>query len=315
MTEEKIYLEQGVMVSDLFGSDRANVTRACELFDVKISELSGVLRINGVEGNVNRAVDFCHRLIAMLDGSRKRIDAHDFELVYKSFKQKQENELQKLFAERVKLGTRKKDVLPRTMTQLNYIRAIREHELVFGVGPAGTGKTYLAMAMAVEALMSKKCERIILSRPARESGENLGFLPGTLEEKIAPYLRPLYDALYAMIEFEQAKALIERNIVEVAPLAFMRGRTLNNAFIILDEAQNATSEQMLMFLTRLGFGSRCVVTGDPAQSDLIGSERSGLLEAEQRLSAVEEIAFCHFTPADVVRHQLVEKIIRAYEKH
>ena len=300
MTEEKIYLEQGVMVSDLFGSDRANVTRACELFDVKISELSGVLRINGVEGNVNRAVDFCHRLIAMLDGSRKRIDAQDFELVYKSFKQKQENELQKLFAERVKL---------------NYIRAIREHELVFGVGPAGTGKTYLAMAMAVEALMSKKCERIILSRPARESGENLGFLPGTLEEKIAPYLRPLYDALYAMIEFEQAKALIERNIVEVAPLAFMRGRTLNNAFIILDEAQNATSEQMLMFLTRLGFGSRCVVTGDPAQSDLIGSERSGLLEAEQRLSAVEEIAFCHFTPADVVRHQLVEKIIRAYEKH
>jgi phosphate starvation-inducible PhoH-like protein len=192
---------------------------------------------------------------------------------------------------------------------------MRNKDIVFGVGPAGTGKTYLAMAMAVSELLQGNYSRIILTRPAREAGENLGFLPGNLEEKIAPYLRPLYDALYDMLEFEEAAALIEKNIIEVAPLAFMRGRTLNNAFIILDEAQNSTVEQMLMFLTRLGFDSQCVVTGDPFQSDLPGNIRSGLEHSVVALKNIDEIGVCKFSTADVVRHTLVEKIITAYQRH
>ena len=194
------------------------------------------------------------------------------------------------------------------------MRAIREKDIVFGIGPAGTGKTYLAMAMAVSALLKGRFNRIILTRPAKEAGENLGFLPGNLEEKILPYLRPLYDALYDMIPFEDASSLIERNIIEVAPLAFMRGRTLNSAFIILDEAQNTTEEQMLMFLTRLGYDSQCVITGDPTQNDLARHERSGLIHAEKTLQEIPEIAFCKFTSRDVVRHALVEKIINAYQQ-
>lgn len=191
---------------------------------------------------------------------------------------------------------------------------MREKDIVFGIGPAGTGKTYLAMAMAVSELLAGNFSRIILTRPAREAGENLGFLPGNLEEKIMPYLRPLYDALYDMLEFEEASLLIEKNVIEVAPLAFMRGRTLNNAYIILDEAQNTTDDQMLMFLTRLGFDSKCVITGDPFQTDLDKRQTSGLLHATKALTDVDEIAVCNFTTKDVVRHALVEKIITAYQK-
>jgi phosphate starvation-inducible PhoH-like protein len=183
---------------------------------------------------------------------------------------------------------------------------------VFGIGPAGTGKTYLAMAAAVSELLQHRHARIILTRPAREAGESLGFLPGNLEEKILPYLRPLYDALYDMLDFDEVSSLIERNVIEVAPLAFMRGRTLNNSFIILDEAQNTTVEQMLMFLTRIGFNSRCVITGDPSQTDLTEKERSGLLHASRVLGSIPEIGFTTFEKRDIVRHALIEKIIDAF---
>ena len=210
------------------------------------------------------------------------------------------------------MSPKKREVLPRSRRQLEYVRAIRSRDVVFGIGPAGTGKTYLAMALAVSEFLKGNVNRIVLTRPARESGENLGFLPGSLEEKIMPYLRPLYDALYDMMSFDEVSGLIERGVIEVAPLAFMRGRTLNNAFIILDEAQNTTEEQMLMFLTRMGFGSRCVITGDPSQSDLTGRERSGLLHAIDTLQKVPEIGFVFFDTGDVVRHALLEKIILAY---
>ena len=205
-----------------------------------------------------------------------------------------------------------KKVKCKTLGQKKYVQALKRNTVVFGIGPAGTGKTYLAVAMAVVAFKNKEVERIILTRPAVEAGESLGFLPGKLEEKINPYLRPLYDALYDMMEMNESADLLDRGIIEVAPLAFMRGRTLNNAFVILDEAQNTTREQMLMFLTRMGFRSKCVVAGDPTQTDLPGRKASGLPEAVRRLEPIEEIRICRFTAHDAVRHSLVEKIINAY---
>jgi phosphate starvation-inducible PhoH-like protein len=207
----------------------------------------------------------------------------------------------------------RKTIVPKGLAQHQYIRAIHDKDVVFGIGPAGTGKTYLAMAMAVRALSENRVKRIILTRPAVEAGEKLGFLPGDLAEKVNPYLRPLYDALHDMMEMERAQMLIARGAVEVAPLAFMRGRTLNDSFVILDEAQNSTTEQMKMFLTRLGFGSKAVVTGDITQTDLPTGKKSGLADAARLLSDVEGISFCHFTDADVVRHPLVARIVRAYE--
>jgi phosphate starvation-inducible PhoH-like protein len=192
---------------------------------------------------------------------------------------------------------------------------MREQDIVFGIGPAGTGKTYLAMAAAVRALIDKEVKRIVLARPAVEAGEKLGFLPGTMAEKVNPYLRPLYDALHDMMDFDRAEALIEKGVIEVAPLAFMRGRTLNDAFVILDEAQNSTAEQMKMFLTRLGYNSKSVITGDITQVDLPSGQKSGLLQARELLQDIDGIAFCTFTEVDVVRHPLVQKIIKAYDAH
>ena len=209
----------------------------------------------------------------------------------------------------------KKQVAPKSATQRRYIEAIQSRDVVFGIGVAGTGKTYLAVAMAVQALMQKQVDRIVLARPAVEAGEKLGFLPGDLQDKVDPYLRPLYDALFDLIDYERVTKLLEKRVIEVAPLAFMRGRTLSNAFIILDEAQNTTSEQMKMFLTRIGFGSKAVITGDVTQIDLPTGKRSGLVEAERVLSNVEDIEFVYFTDKDVVRHRLVQMIIRAYEEH
>src|SRR6202161_2166263 len=209
----------------------------------------------------------------------------------------------------------KKTLAPKTVTQRRYLEAIERNDLVFGIGPAGTGKTYLAVAMAIQALIGKRVSRIILTRPAVEAGEKLGFLPGTLQEKIDPYLRPLYDALYDMLESERVEKLLERASIEVAPLAFMRGRTLNDSFIILDEAQNSTSEQMKMVLTRQGFNSKMVVTGDITQIDLPNGRRSGLLDAVEILKGVEGISFVQFDERDVVRHSLVQRIVRAYEKY
>jgi len=209
----------------------------------------------------------------------------------------------------------KKVLAPKTVTQRRYLEAIERNDLVFGIGPAGTGKTYLAVAMAIQALISKRVSRIILTRPAVEAGERLGFLPGTLQEKVDPYLRPLYDALYDMLEADRVEKLLERTSIEVAPLAFMRGRTLNDSFIILDEAQNTTTEQMKMVLTRQGFNSKMVVTGDQTQIDLPSGRRSGLLEAAEILRGVEGISFVYFDERDVVRHSLVQRIVRAYEKY
>ncbi|MBZ5530215.1 MAG: PhoH family protein [Acidobacteriia bacterium] len=208
----------------------------------------------------------------------------------------------------------KRQVQPKSMNQRRYIDAIEKYDMVFGIGPAGTGKTYLAVAMAVSALNNKKVARIILARPAVEAGERLGFLPGTLQEKVDPYLRPLYDALYDLMDPEKVDRFLEKNVIEIAPIAFMRGRTLNDSFIILDEAQNTTSEQMKMFVTRMGFNSKAVITGDVTQIDLPSARRSGLVEAAEVLKNVEGISFNYFTEEDVVRHQLVQRIVRAYDE-
>src|SRR6267378_3100004 len=209
----------------------------------------------------------------------------------------------------------RRTVQPKSVNQRVYLETIEKNDMVFGIGPAGTGKTYLAVAMAISALLAKRVNRIILARPAVEAGERLGFLPGTLQDKIDPYLRPLYDALYDMLEPEKVDRYLEKNVIEIAPIAFMRGRTLNDSFVILDEAQNTTSEQMKMFVTRLGFNSKAVITGDVTQIDLPNARRSGLLEAADVLKSVEGLAFVHFDEADVVRHHLVQRIIRAYDEH
>ncbi len=209
----------------------------------------------------------------------------------------------------------KRTVQPRSPNQRKYIELIEQNDMIFGIGPAGTGKTYLAVAMAVAALMSKKVSRIILVRPAVEAGERLGFLPGSLQEKVDPYMRPLYDALYDLLDPPRVDKMLETNVIEIAPLAFMRGRTLNDAFIIMDEAQNTTNEQMKMFLTRLGANSKAIITGDLSQIDLPNPKKSGLLEALRVLDGVEGLGFCHFEDADVVRHHLVQRIVRAYDSH
>jgi phosphate starvation-inducible PhoH-like protein len=228
--------------------------------------------------------------------------------------QQQDNvRLKEIFLDTVYISAMKRRITPKSLNQKRYIEAIRTHDLVLGIGPAGTGKTYLAMAMAVAALMNNEVIRIVLARPAVEAGERLGFLPGDLYEKVNPYLRPLYDALHDMMDFEKASRLVQRGVIEVAPLAFMRGRTLNDSFVILDEAQNTTSEQMMMFLTRLGFGSKAVITGDITQIDLPAGTLSGLVEARDLLVGIEGIAFIYFNKQDVVRHSLVLDIIRAYE--
>jgi phosphate starvation-inducible PhoH-like protein len=213
------------------------------------------------------------------------------------------------------LRTRRADLHGRTPNQIAYLKAIQAHDITFGIGPAGTGKTYLAVACAVDALERDTVKRIVLVRPAVEAGERLGFLPGDLAQKVDPYLRPLYDALYDLMGFDKAAKLFERSTIELAPLAYMRGRTLNHSFIILDEAQNTTPEQMKMFLTRIGFGTKAVITGDITQIDLARGQKSGLIEGERILSGVRGLAFVHFTSADVVRHPLVQKIIDAYERH
>ncbi|MEC4686403.1 MAG: PhoH family protein [Nitrospirota bacterium] len=226
----------------------------------------------------------------------------------------EETSLKNLFLNHIPVSSKKRFIIPKTEAQRKYIEAIRTYDIVFGIGPAGTGKTYLAMAMAINALLKKEVSRIVLTRPAVEAGEKLGFLPGDLYEKIHPYLRPLYDALYDMVDFEKATGLIEKGIIEIAPLAYMRGRTLNDAFVVLDEAQNTTSEQMKMYLTRLGFNSKTVITGDITQIDLPSGKTSGLIEAEKILSSIEGIKLIYFTERDVVRHRLVQDIIKAYER-
>lgn len=282
---------------------------------VKLTTRDGWLRIDGPADNIDRA----KQVFDQLERARRSgmpIHRHEFGYALRSVTEPDTNgKLHELLDTKLSTSPRRAPIVPKTATQRAYVHAIQKHDLVFGIGPAGTGKTYLAMAMALVALRKEVVKRIILTRPAVEAGEALGFLPGDLQDKIAPYLRPLYDALQDMLEDEERERLVERNVIEIAPLAFMRGRTLNNAFIILDEAQNTTTEQMLMFLTRLGADSKCVITGDATQIDLPPNKHSGLLESLQALKDVEGIAFCTFEERDVVRHELVRQIVRAYKRH
>jgi phosphate starvation-inducible protein PhoH and related proteins len=262
-------------------------------------------------------VELGHSLLTQLRGLIEQGEVlfkGDVERAIKMLSGNQRLQLAELFRDQIRTSGKRTKIVPKTFKQKTYIEEIKNHSVVFGVGPAGTGKTYLAMAMAVSALVNKEVKRIVLCRPAVEAGEKLGFLPGDMAEKVNPYLRPLYDALYDMVDVDRAKEMVEKGVVEVAPLAFMRGRTLSNAFVILDEAQNTTPVQMKMFLTRLGFGSTCVVTGDPTQIDLPRGMTSGLTHALKILSSTDGVSIVHFTDEDVVRHPLVSRIIQAYDR-
>jgi phosphate starvation-inducible PhoH-like protein len=281
---------------------------------VRVVARDSVLRVEGEPRQVERV----RQLFAELDDARKRglaIRRHEFEYALRNVAGGEKKNLSRLLDHKIVCSPRKPPVVPKTEGQSAYVEMIRAHDITFGIGPAGTGKTYLAVALAVSALKQEKVSRIILTRPAVEAGEALGFLPGDLQEKLLPYLRPLYDALHDMMEVEELQRYMDRGVIEIAPLAYMRGRTLSNAFIILDEAQNTTTEQMFMFLTRLGADSKCVVTGDRTQIDLPRNKRSGLIEAVEALRHVDGIGFHFFQESDVVRHPLVQKILRAYRKH
>jgi len=310
----RVFFESPAAFSEAFAGDvSGNLRHASQRLGVQLISRDVWVAVSGTENPaVSDRVNRCIAELKRLSGELGRaLDQSEFDLVLDAWSEGHESDLKVCFAERIKVGPGKPDVSARSRNQLAYVRAMREKDLVFGVGPAGTGKTYLAMAMAVSCLLEEKVRRIVLTRPAVEAGENLGFLPGTLQDKINPYLRPLHDAMREMMDYQQVEELIARNVIEVAPLAFMRGRTLNHSFVILDEAQNTTREQMLMFLTRLGFHSRCVVCGDPSQIDLPHGH-SGLLRALDYLADIPELSICRFDAGDVVRHPLVEKIIRAY---
>lgn len=279
---------------------------------VKISHQSGGLQISGQDTEVDLAFDLLSQLQGLLQQGEILFNG-DIERALRMLSGNRHLRLEELFRDQVRIAGRKHSIVPRTFQQKNYIEAIKAHDLVFAVGPAGTGKTYLAMAMAVAALVNREVKRVVLCRPAVEAGEKLGFLPGDMAEKVNPYLRPLYDALHDMVDYERAREMVEKGQIEVAPLAFMRGRTLSNAFVILDEAQNTTSVQMKMFVTRLGHRAKCVVTGDITQIDLPAGTVSGLIEALQVLKSVRGIAFINFSEADVIRHPLVAKIVEAYD--
>jgi phosphate starvation-inducible protein PhoH and related proteins len=299
------------LLRSLLGEHDRNIKLIEKFEPVKISVRGNLLSIAGEQV----AVHLVHNLILQLHVLLEKgypIYPADIDYAHRILSSNGSTNLEKIFLDTVFISSKKRSITPKSIAQKIYIDLIRNYDIVFAIGPAGTGKTYLAMAMAVSALLDKKVNRIVLARPAVEAGERLGFLPGDLAEKINPYLRPLYDALFDMIDFDKASALIHKGVIEVAPLAFMRGRTLNDSFVILDEAQNTTSEQMKMFLTRLGFGSKAVITGDITQIDLPHDKISGLIEAEAILKKVRDIKFVHFSEIDVVRHPLVQDVIRAY---
>ncbi len=295
----------------LTGPNSAHLKALGSEFDVAMGLRGDTIRIQGDAAKVAVVERVLAELLGVL--AQRTLSANEIARAARTVADHPEMHLQELFDDVVLRTGSKRVISPKGVAQQSYVASIRSHDVVFGVGPAGTGKTYLAMAMAVAALQERSVKRIILTRPAVEAGEKLGFLPGDLAEKVNPYLRPLYDALHDMMDDSKVAGLMERQTIEVAPLAFMRGRTLNDAFVILDEAQNTTQEQMKMFLTRLGFRSRAVITGDITQVDLPGGRRSGLADAQHLLEGIEGIAFCKFSDADVVRHPLVQKIIRAYD--
>lgn len=299
------------LIRTLVGEHDRNIKLIEKLEPVKLVVRGNNLSITGENISVDLVENLIIQLYSLLEKGYPIYPA-DIDYAHRILSSNRSVSLEKIFLDTVFISSKKRLITPKSIVQKLYIDLIRNYDIVFAIGPAGTGKTYLAMAMAVSSLLDKKVNRIVLARPAVEAGEKLGFLPGDLAEKVNPYLRPLYDALFDMIDFDKASALIHKGVIEVAPLAFMRGRTLNDSFVILDEAQNTTSEQMKMFLTRLGFGSKAVITGDITQIDLPYDKTSGLVEAETILKKVEGIKFVHFTEIDVVRHPLVQDVIRAY---
>jgi len=314
MAVETLHFENARLAQQLFNNDPRNLQAVEQQLGVRTTSREGWIRLEGEPEAVERA----KHLFLMLEDSlhsgipvRNREFSHALNII----KQEGVSTLKDILSDRIQTSDKKGSVTAKTVGQKKYLDAIRRHDVTFGIGPAGTGKTYLAVAMALSALREGRVSRIILTRPAVEAGEALGFLPGDLYEKIMPYLRPLHDALHDMLPAEEIQKHTERGVIEIAPLAYMRGRTLNHAFIILDEAQNSTTEQMFMFLTRLGINSKAVITGDETQIDLPPHKHSGLLEAHRVLRHIDGIAIVEFTKRDVVRHALVQSIITAYEEH
>lgn len=314
MTTETLHFENARTVQTVIGNSSRNLDIVEQQLGVKATARDGWIKLEGEQ----EAVELARQLFEQIESivkSGSSVRPRDFNQALAVIKNEGADALKGLFAARIQTSTKKSPVTPKTSGQRKYLETVQQHDITFGVGPAGTGKTYLAMAMAVSALRQEKVSRIILTRPAVEAGEALGYLPGDLDEKLEPYLRPLQDALHDMLPAEDIVRHRERGTIEIAPLAYMRGRTLNHAFVILDEAQNTTTEQMFMFLTRLGFNSRAVITGDPTQVDLPNHRQSGLSEAITALSKVKDIGIVEFEKKDVVRHPLVQRIIAAYEEH
>ena len=309
-----LHFENARQLQSLYANDLKLLKSLEDSLGVKVTTREGWVKLEGEPEKIDKA----QRVFDQLEEAQKKgvpIQKHEFQYALNSVSESREDNLSDAVSMIITTSPRKPPIVARSAGQRNYVEAIDKHDIVFGIGPAGTGKTYLAVAMAVSALKKDQVSRIILTRPAVEAGEALGFLPGELEQKIAPYLRPLYDALRDMLEPEEIERSIARQTIEVAPLAYMRGRTLNNAFVILDEAQNTTTEQMFMLLTRIGPRSKCVITGDVTQIDLPANKRSGVVEALQALKNVPGISIVYFNERDVVRHELVRSIITAYQQH
>ena len=300
-------------LTTIMGARGDQLRQIARAYGVEAGVRGNVIHIAGNQRDVGAAERFLTDLADVIAAGTE-LSPHDVARAIATLREHPGATLREIFEDVILIPARHKPITAKSVAQKRYLSAIRSHDLTFGIGPAGTGKTYLAMAMAVQALLERRIKRIILCRPAVEAGEKLGFLPGDLAEKVNPYLRPLYDALYDMMDADKAGGLVTRGLIEVAPLAFMRGRTLNDSFVILDEAQNTTSDQMRMFLTRLGYSSKAVVTGDVTQVDLPSGQRSGLAEARELLQDIEGIAFSTFTEVDVVRHPLVQRIIVAYDR-
>lgn len=314
MPTETLHFENARIAQQLYNNDPRNLQAIEQQLGVKATSREGWIKLEGEPDGLDRA----KQLFLMLENSLQQgtpVRQREFTHALNIVKHEGVSTLKDLMSDRIQTSEKKPGVTAKTVGQKKYVDAIRRHDVTFGVGPAGTGKTYLAVAMALAGLREGHFSRIILTRPAVEAGEALGFLPGDLYEKIMPYLRPLHDALHDMLPADEIQKHTERGVIEIAPLAYMRGRTLNNAFVILDEAQNSTAEQMFMFLTRLGINSKAVVTGDETQIDLPSHKQSGLLEAHRALRHIEGIAIVEFTRRDVVRHPLVQRIIAAYEEH
>ena len=312
-SERTLRFDDSGILRTLLGEMDKNARYVEKELDLKISHDGQNLSFSGADSDVDLAFNLFEQLKELAEKG-ENIWETDIQRALKMLSGNQKLRIEDLFRDQVKIAGRKHSIVPKTFRQKLYLESIRTHDIIFGVGPAGTGKTYLAMAAAVSALLKKEVKRVVLCRPAVEAGEKLGFLPGDMAEKVNPYLRPLYDALHDMVEMDRAKEMVEKGQIEVAPLAFMRGRTLSHSFVILDEAQNTTPVQMKMFLTRLGFGSKCLVTGDPTQIDLPRGIPSGLSDALNIVKRVPAIAVIDFTEDDVIRHPLVSEIVKAYER-